>query len=191
MIATSDASSPTSTSPHSVDRKLSFMTLIGESKPVLVKFERDAWLVTFLHTLFVVGVKAVSCLKALISKNVLIRLFLVTSSHTPWVVETNLNRFKILNFYIIAEFHISFMLSSLLYAWSTIGWVTECLWHVQINPLNSNSPKDSCGNSSHGINYQSAWTPFPRQVATRVFASVPFCQAAVESDRLLSGSFTG
>ena len=44
MLATSDASSPISTSPHPAGRKLSsFTTLIGESKPVLVKLERLRW----------------------------------------------------------------------------------------------------------------------------------------------------
>ena len=45
MIATSDFSSPTvtPTSPYSADHKLSFTTLIGESKPVLVKLERLRW----------------------------------------------------------------------------------------------------------------------------------------------------
>ena len=46
MIATCDhcdASSPTSTSPHSSDRKLSFTAPIGESKPVPVKLERLRW----------------------------------------------------------------------------------------------------------------------------------------------------
>lgn len=45
MIATSDtdASSPTSTLPHSAGRKLSFAALIGQSKPVLVKLERLRW----------------------------------------------------------------------------------------------------------------------------------------------------
>ena len=43
MIATCDASSPTSTSPHSASRKLSFTALIGESKPVVVKLERLRW----------------------------------------------------------------------------------------------------------------------------------------------------
>jgi hypothetical protein len=44
MLAMSDASSPTSTPPHSAGRKLSsFTTLIGDSKPVLVKLERLRW----------------------------------------------------------------------------------------------------------------------------------------------------
>ena len=48
MIATCDASSPTSTSPtsaspHSASRKLSFTALIGESGPVQVKLERLRW----------------------------------------------------------------------------------------------------------------------------------------------------
>ena len=50
-------------------------------------------------------------------------------------------------------------------------------------------------NSSRGINYQSAWMLLPDKWALVVvpknlpFPSVPFCQAAAESDRLLS--FTG
>lgn len=50
-------------------------------------------------------------------------------------------------------------------------------------------------NSSRGINYQSAWTLFPKKWALVVVPKnilsppVPFCQAAAESDRLLS--FTG
>ena len=43
MIATFDASSPTSTSPHPASRKLSFTALDGESKPALVKLERLRW----------------------------------------------------------------------------------------------------------------------------------------------------
>ena len=35
----------------------------------------------------------------------------------------------------MAEFHISFMLSSLLYVANTIGWVAECLWPVQAKQL--------------------------------------------------------
>jgi hypothetical protein len=50
-------------------------------------------------------------------------------------------------------------------------------------------------NFSRGINYQSTWTLFPDKWALVVVSknihspSVPFCQAAAESDKLLS--FTG
>lgn len=43
MTATSDSSSPTPTSPQPANCKLSFMTLIGENKPVIVKLERLRW----------------------------------------------------------------------------------------------------------------------------------------------------
>ena len=43
MITTSDSSSPTPTSPHPAEGKLSFTVFTGESKPVLVKLERLRW----------------------------------------------------------------------------------------------------------------------------------------------------
>ena len=104
MIATCDhcdASSPTSTSPHSVGRKLSFTALIGESGPVLVKLERLRWrLASGFFAYFICGWGDGGKLQeARISQKMLIHLvFSHWHCHPLWVVDTFLNRFKLLNF---------------------------------------------------------------------------------------------
>lgn len=49
-----------------------------------------------------------------------------------WYLSKSIQNFKLLITDFMAEFDISFMLSSLLYAGSTIGWVAGCLWPVQV-----------------------------------------------------------